>query len=140
MTLTDTVDLLAPLRGERVLLVLPDIDAAALAHVHVNGREVGVLAWPPFEIEITDHVRAGANEIAVTLTGTLRNLLGPHHRPQGEPDQCWTDDYLCPPEWLEDPETLAARWTGDYTFLPFGLQPGAYVRILAPSPHKEEPS
>jgi hypothetical protein len=135
MTLSDTVDLRAPAPGERVFLALPDIDAAALARVRVNGHDAGALAWPPYEIEIGDHVRDGANEIAVTLTSTLRNLLGPHHRPQGEPDQCWERDYACAPEWRADEATLDAHWTKDYFFLRFGLAPGAHVRYLDAAPH-----
>ena len=50
----------------------------------------------------------GDNEIAVELVSTLRNLLGPHHRPEGEPEQCWNRDYVLQPAWLDDPETLAA--------------------------------
>ncbi|MBN1640783.1 MAG: hypothetical protein JXA09_06085 [Anaerolineae bacterium] len=131
VTLSDTVELPAPARAERVVLSLPDIGAAALARVRVNGCDVGAVAWPLYEVEITDQVRGGANEIAVTLTSTLRNLLGPHHRSQGEPDQCWTADYVCAPEWRQDQALLDAHWTDDYVLLRFGLAPGARVRYLS---------
>ena len=57
------------------MLALPTIDAATLAHVEVNGAQAGTVAWAPFEVEITEWVREGENEIAVTLVSTLRNLL-----------------------------------------------------------------
>jgi hypothetical protein len=78
--------------------------------------------------------RLDPDEIAVTLTGTPRNLLGPRRRPQGEPDQCWTWDYLCAPEWLEDKATLDAHWTDDYVLLRFGHPPGAHVRYASIDP------
>jgi hypothetical protein len=124
------VRLEVPAADERVLLCLPGIDAAALVKVAINGTEAGVIAWPPYELDVTPFVRGGDNQIAVELVATLRNLLGPHHRPQGEPDQCWTQDYILRPEWLADLDALRAHWTDDYFFLRFGLQEGAWVRYL----------
>jgi hypothetical protein len=130
LRLVDEVRLQAPAEGERVVLHLPGIDAAALVQVRVNGAAAGAIAWPPYELEITPHVREGDNQLAVELVATLRNLLGPHHRPEGEPDQCWNRDYVLRPEWLADPETLAAHWTDDYIFLRFGLREGACLRYM----------
>jgi len=124
------VHLEAPVGGERVLLCLPGIDAAALVRVWCNGQEAGFISWPPYELEITPLVQDGENKIAVELVSTLRNLFGPHHRPEGEPDQCWTQDYILRPEWLADPDLLRARWTGDYFFLRFGLPEGACVQYV----------
>jgi len=131
LTLSETVALRVPQAGERVVLALPPTDAAALAHVEVNGARAGTIAWAPYEVEITEWVREGENEIAVTLIGTLRNLLGPHHRPQGEPDQCWGTDFTLDPAWLEDEEERQAHWTDDYFVLRFGMPGGACVQYLA---------
>jgi hypothetical protein len=75
-------------------------------------------------------VTLGDNQIEVELVGTLRNLLGPHHRPVGEDWQCWGTDYTLYPHWLDDEGTLAERWTNDYIFLNYGLK-GGVVRYLA---------
>jgi hypothetical protein len=127
MSLSDTVKLEAPAPGERVMLELPGIDAAALVQVQVNGQGAGAIMWAPYELDITFLVKSGKNEVELVLVSTLRNLLGPHHRPAGEPDQCWGTDYTLFPEWLEDPRLLQERWTDDYFLLRFGI--GAGVRI-----------
>jgi hypothetical protein len=128
ISLTDTVSLEAPSEDERVVLELPGIDAAALVRVYVNGSEAGVILWAPYEIDVTSLVKSGENKIEVELISTLRNLLGPHHRPEGEPDQCWGTDYTLYPNWLKDEEQLNANWTDDYFFLNFGLAGGACIR------------
>jgi len=51
----------------------------SVAQVNVNGKPAGFVSAPPWECDVTDAVRAGANEIEVVVIGTLRNTLGPHH-------------------------------------------------------------
>lgn len=51
----------------------------ATAEVFVGGRRIGTAAFPPFEVDLTEALQAGTNEIAVVVTGTLRNTLGPFH-------------------------------------------------------------
>jgi hypothetical protein len=50
-----------------------------VAEVQVNKKSAGTIAWQPSELDITDLVREGENEISVIVYGTLKNLLGPHH-------------------------------------------------------------
>ena len=128
ISLTDTVSLEAPSEDERVVLELPGIDAAALVKVYVNGSEAGFIMWAPYEIDITSLVKSGENKIEVELISTLRNLLGPHHRPEGEPDQCWGTDFTLYPNWLKDEEQRNANWTDDYFFLNFAVVQGACIR------------
>jgi hypothetical protein len=130
ISLTDTVSLEAPAADERIVLELPGIDAAALVKVHVNGSEAGIIMWAPYEVDITSLVKPGENQIEVELVSTLRNLLGPHHRPLGEPDQCWGTDYTLYPNWLKDEETLREKWTDDYFFLNFGIREGSRIKYL----------
>jgi len=84
--------------------------SAAVAHVGVNGQDMGAVAWPPYRVDITGGLRAGENEIKIELVGTLRNLLGPHHLAGG--DLSWTG-----PEQFRDKN----RWTDDYILTPFGF-------------------
>jgi hypothetical protein len=51
----------------------------SVAVVKVNGQEAGHIAFPPYELDVTERMSAGENEIEVTVIGTLRNTLGPHH-------------------------------------------------------------
>ncbi len=51
----------------------------SVAKVVVNGKPAGYVAYAPWEIEVTDNIKAGTNVIQVTVIGTLKNTLGPHH-------------------------------------------------------------
>jgi hypothetical protein len=54
-----------------------------VAAVSVNGRPAGIIAYDPFELDISKYVVQGKNNIEITVTGSLKNLLGPHHRKPG---------------------------------------------------------
>lgn len=51
----------------------------SVAQVAVNGRLAGYIDAPPWECEVTRWVKAGENKVDVTVIGTLKNTLGPHH-------------------------------------------------------------
>jgi hypothetical protein len=50
-----------------------------VAEVRVNGQSATAIAFPPYHSDITGLLKRGANKIEVTVIGSLRNLLGPHH-------------------------------------------------------------
>ena len=140
-TLSAEIDTPSLSGHERAYLTLPCLDAA-VASVRVNGTELGTIAWHPLEIDITTAIRPGRNRIEMELAGTLRNLLGPHHRPSGEPDQVWRDgwtglsgprrrdtNHVSGPDWYLRRESEDVFWTDDYFFVPFGLTPGVAVEI-----------
>ncbi len=93
-----------PKDGERVIL---KADKYAGGLVKVCGK---VLAWEPYEADITDDIKAG-KDIEVTLVGTRRNTFGPlhlvplFHGAYGPGHfvtggDSWTDDYNLIPEHL----------------------------------------
>ncbi len=51
----------------------------SVASVHVNGEPAGYIAYPPWEADVTEFMRPGKNTVEVTVIGTLKNTLGPHH-------------------------------------------------------------
>ncbi|MGE3311270.1 MAG: glycosyl hydrolase [Limisphaerales bacterium] len=51
----------------------------AVAEVEVNGKPAGWIRSAPWECDVTRFVRRGDNVVAVTVIGTLKNTLGPHH-------------------------------------------------------------
>lgn len=51
----------------------------SVAEVLINDKSAGIIAWPPYELDVTDNLANGENEVVVVVTGTLKNLLGPHH-------------------------------------------------------------
>jgi len=50
-----------------------------VAEVSVNGQSATVIAFPPYETDITGLINTGNNKIEVKVIGSLKNLLGPHH-------------------------------------------------------------
>ncbi len=50
-----------------------------VAEVAVNGQPAGVIAFPPYQADITGQIKQGTNKIDVKVIGSLKNLLGPHH-------------------------------------------------------------
>jgi len=52
-----------------------------VAEVQVNKKPAGIIAWPPYTLDISDKLGDGDNEISVIVYGSLKNLLGPHHNP-----------------------------------------------------------
>lgn len=124
ITLATTAHLAAPAAGERIVLALPNLDLP-LAQVRVNGQEAGAILWPPYEIDITALARPGENEIAVELITSLRNLLGPHHRLDGERDDVWGNPhysgrYESGKDWYSRRGEPGVEWTDDYFVLAYG--------------------
>ncbi|MCC6494055.1 MAG: hypothetical protein IT424_13660 [Pirellulales bacterium] len=98
---------------------------AAVAEVQVNDQGAGFFAWHPLSLTIKPQLRRGKNRIAVTLFHSLRNLLGPHHHPAGEPVYATPESFRPPGAavWLERLEEGAVvdGWRSDYCFVEFGL-------------------
>jgi len=51
----------------------------AVAKVTVNGKEAGYIYCKPAECDVTNLLAAGKNTVEVTVFGTPKNTLGPHH-------------------------------------------------------------
>ena len=116
---------LAELTGGSCLLRLEDLQAPVV-EVTVNGHSAGCLAWPPYELDLSPWLQGGVNILELTLYHSLRNLLGPHHHPLGEPVYVTPGSFT--PEGIEDwLELLLADkpvpgWRADYSFVQFGLE------------------
>ena len=65
-------------KGRHYVVKLTDWNGS-VAEVKVNGEHAGIVDRPPYELDITKSVSQGENEVKVSVYGTLRNLLGPHH-------------------------------------------------------------
>jgi alpha-L-rhamnosidase len=51
----------------------------ATAEVFVGGKRVGSAAFAPYEVDLTEALSPGPNEVSIVVYGTLRNTLGPFH-------------------------------------------------------------
>lgn len=92
----------------------------SVAKVTVNGKVAGYVYAPPAECDVTGLMVSGDNIIEVTVFGTLKNTLGPHH---GDPPL----GFASPGSFEKAPETGppagAAYSTIDYgLFAPFVLE------------------
>lgn len=82
------------------------------AGVKVNGKELGTLIFTPFEYDLSDALKLGENEIELTLTNNLRNLLGPHHLEEGESYDVGPADFFKESQlWHGKP------WNDNYCFV-----------------------
>ncbi len=82
-----TADRLAPDR--RIVLDLGEV--RFVAEVYVNGQSQGILWKPPYQVDITDAVRPGANALVVEVANTWSNrLVGDARSPEG-PTFCRTN-------------------------------------------------
>ena len=144
ITLSHSFDLDGPpAEGTRAYLSLTRLDAC-VARARVNGAEAGRVAWKPYRLDITEHLREGRNTVQIVLVSTLRNLLGPHHRPRGELLHCWGEDAFMGrwdrdsgegyERWYERRGQETKAWTDDYFFMPFGLEKGARIEFVRERP------
>ena len=51
-----------------------------VAEVYVNGQKAGIIAFDPWQLDVTPYLKEGGNTIDVRVIGSLKNLLGPHYR------------------------------------------------------------
>jgi predicted neuraminidase len=67
-------------KGRREILDLGKVQS--LATVTVNDKELGVLWYPPYRVDVTDALRPGANHLELQITSTWRNrLIGDETQP-----------------------------------------------------------
>lgn len=63
--------------GSRFVLAFGAIWMAA-ARVVVNGRTAGTVAFPPYEIDISEYIGKGRNTVVLEVMNTMQNRFGPH--------------------------------------------------------------
>lgn len=95
----------------------------ALCTLRVNGRDAGWFAGKE-EVDVTRFLHPGRNGITLTVKGTNRNALGPHHHVEGEQrfvgvntfrgTRGYEDEIL----FIDPPRNT---FTPDYSFVRFGI-------------------
>jgi hypothetical protein len=88
-----------------------------VAELFVNGKGAGTFALPTDKIDVTRLITEGKNNIEVKITGSLKNLLGPHHN---QPDPGMTG----PEHWRNIKNYPAGK---DYQLLDYGLTENFYL-------------
>ena len=108
ITNTFNVDKILP--DETYLLKLDSLHAT-VAEVYINGQKAGSLTWKPYVLDVTPYLKKGKNDIRISLTNSLHNLMGYHHTSQRQRNHFVTGDFF------NDKE----NWTDDYFIFPFGI-------------------
>ncbi|WP_046215117.1 glycosyl hydrolase [Paenibacillus wulumuqiensis] len=115
-------------------LILPEMEAsqrvwfrfdrpdAVLSRLWWNGQEVHTFMWAPYEVEITDYIQAGENELTIELMSSCRNLLGPHHHVRGELTMVGPDSFKDTPSWTDGDHPERHIYTDRYCLTAFGLK------------------
>ena len=89
--------------------------------VCVNGMSAGKIMWKPYSIDISEFVKEGANEIKITLTGSLRNLLGPFHLDEGETHTALPFYFFHKTDIWGWGDGINHKWVDDYSFVQNGV-------------------
>ncbi len=111
--------------GARYYIKIPEYNATAI-RVLVDNREIGIVAWPPNKVEVTDYIIEGETFIlCLELFSSRRNSHGPFHYKDKKPiwtgpaefkpeKECRIDTYhLVPYGIMKEPE-LITRITPNY--------------------------
>ncbi len=89
----------------------------ATASVTVNGVRAEDLLFTD-TADLADHLRQGDNEIRVTVTNSMRNAFGPHHRREVEYFAIGPSDFSFEKEWNG---RECGGYMDRYAFVKFGL-------------------
>jgi hypothetical protein len=100
-----------PSKSHRLLLQVPQYDGACVL-VHANGRNAGIIAWEPNEVDLTRFAAAKEGSLTIEVISHRRNSHGPLHLSQKRPE--WTGPF----EFLPNHKD----WKMDYTLVPNGLK------------------
>lgn len=93
-----------------------------VSRLFINGTEVRRFLWEPYTAGISGLLHAGENRIRLELTGSCRNLLGPHHHIKGEVYKVGPDSFKDKPGWTDkDLEPDTHIYQERYAFVRFGL-------------------
>ena len=96
-----------------------DALCSTVTKVAVNGEDLGTVVWQPYEIDLFDKLKVGENTVEITVTGNLRNLLGPFHLNVGEclrvvPSSFFHESAI----WCRGKNP---NWVDSYCFVEYGL-------------------
>lgn len=102
--------------GERAVLSVSDFRGTAI-RIFINDTEKAIIAWPPYEADITDLLISGTNRIGIEVVGHRRNSHGPHHLKHKWPT--WTGPNSF--------RAIGEEWFEGYNLVPAGLMKASVV-------------
>jgi len=84
----------------------------SVSEVRVNGEKAGLIAWPPYELDVTSFLKDGENEVEVEVTGSLKNTFGHFY----SDNDSWI---FGPHTWNNAPEKIPSA--SEYFLMDYGL-------------------
>ncbi|MCM8803068.1 MAG: hypothetical protein NC827_07155, partial [Candidatus Omnitrophica bacterium] len=105
--------------NQRVFLKIPEFRGVGV-RVLIDGEGVGLIAWPPYEIDITDFIMDKEKlNLIIEILGHRRNSHGPLHYYEKWP--VWTG----PGQFVSE----GKEWTDEYQIVPVGLMKNPEIVI-----------
>jgi len=117
--------------NNKVFLTFEKLDLC-LVKVFVNDAYCGVIYCKPYKVELTKFLKGKVNTIRLEGINTIRNIIGPFHRPIGEKYETW-GRYSGPdepwiggknpivPNWYEHRTSDSSMWVESYLQIPQGF-------------------
>jgi len=82
---TGTFDSVVPAEGKRYFITLGSVKDTGMAHVSLNGTDLGTVWARPFRVEITGALKGGENKLEVKVTNSWYNrVAGDRISPEGK--------------------------------------------------------
>lgn len=89
-----------------------------VCEVSINGIHVGECVLGT-ELDISNFVTEGENELTIILYSSVRNLMGPFHYIDAEPISVFPPIFTFENDWNNG---ICERFSERYAFVPFGMQ------------------
>ncbi|MDR2919764.1 MAG: hypothetical protein LBV72_10425 [Tannerella sp.] len=93
-----------------------------VAEVYVNGAKAGIIAYDPYQLNVTPYLKEGSNQIDVSVIGSLKNLLGPHYKNPAP-------GLASPWHWKNVDQPIAGA---DYQMMDYGLMEDFSLMVNKP--------
>jgi len=84
-----------------------------IAEVFVNQKKAGIIAYPPYELNISQFINDGKNEVSVKVVGSLKNTFGYFYKDNHR----WING---PGDWDTAPVKIPG--IGEYFLMDYGLE------------------
>ena len=108
-----TIDAMIPdiEKGQRLLLRVPDFEGTCL-RLFIEGQEIAVLPWEPYEVDITPYIKNRKRiAVGVEVFGSRRNCFGPLHLAEKAPFAIGPGSF----------RTKGKNWVDAYVLHSYGL-------------------
>lgn len=105
--------------GKRLFVRIPAYSGTAV-RILIDGEEAGMLAWPPYELDITQFLPETREcELGIQILGHRRNSHGPLHLADPAPTWTGAGQFV----------TQGDQWTDAYHLVPLGLMQPPVLQV-----------